>query len=299
MTRVAGRAIWTVLFCVLAFLALFSPAPRGEARVVLDEGGDYSIPAAPNVMPETRDPADLAHWIDTELLPIPQGPQPSLSAVRAQGQSGWSRFREPFPSVPVWNPPGPRRVGLQAGHWKYDEAPDELADLRSNPGTSGGGRAEWEVNLEIAQRTAALLRGAGVEVDILPTNLPIRYRAHAFVAIHADGDVSGVLNGFKVGRSGWSGIPEEDDGFAEILSQEYWAATELPRHDEQVSLRMRWYYAFNARRYAHAVAPGVPQAIIETGFLTNYSDRQLLIGDPDRAAEGIARGILRFLKVDS
>jgi len=61
---------------------------------------------------------------------------------------------------------------------------------------------------------------------------------------------------------------------------------------------MRWYYAFNARRYQHAVAPGVPQAIIETGFLTSSADRQYLIGDPDRVARGIANGILRFLQRD-
>jgi N-acetylmuramoyl-L-alanine amidase len=40
----------------------------------------------------------------------------------------------------------------------------------------------------------------------------------------------------------------------------------------------------------------VPQAIVETGFMTSASDRRILIGDPDRAARGIANGILRFLE---
>ncbi len=281
---------------MLAALVALAMAPLGEARLVLDEGGGYTILPNPSV-PE--DPEAQARWIDTEVLPLPEGPQPSLSSLRARGSSGWASFRTPFPSMPVWNPQGPKRVGLQAGHWLYDEAPNELADLRSNPGTSGGGVAEWEVTLDIAKRAAALLEAAGVQVDVLPTDIPIRYRAHAFVAIHADGDSSGVLNGYKATRSGFSGTPEVDDSFAEILSQEYSAATGLPRHDEQISLRMRWYYAFNARRYRHAVAPGVPQTIIETGFLTNYSDRRFLVGNPDLAAQGIANGVLRFLQPDS
>ena len=60
-------------------------------------------------------------------------------------------------------------------------------------------------------------------------------------------------------------------------------------------MRMLYYYAFNSRRYCHAVAPGVPQAIVETGFLTSAVDRQLLLGNPQAAAKGIANGVLEFL----
>jgi N-acetylmuramoyl-L-alanine amidase len=58
---------------------------------------------------------------------------------------------------------------------------------------------------------------------------------------------------------------------------------------------MLYYYAFNSRRYCHAVAPGVPQAIVETGFLTSAVDRQLLLGNPGAAAKGIAEGVIAFL----
>ncbi len=282
------RHIWFIV--AVAVLTLL-PA-TAKARLV--PSADCPDPTA-----QCEDPEAIAQWIDTEVLPLPEGPQQPLSWLRARGASGWASFRAPFPPVPVWNPSGPKRVGLQAGHWKYDESPDELADLRSNPGTSGGGKAEWEVTLDIAQRAALLLQEAGVEADVLSTTIPVRYRANAFVAIHADGDNSGVLSGFKATRPGFSSIPEVDDTFVEMLSQEYGAATGLDREDNQVSLRMRWYYAFNARRYRHAVAPGVPQAIIETGFLTNYFDRRLLISDPDRAARGIANGVLQFLQRQS
>ncbi len=79
------------------------------------------------------------------------------------------------------------------------------------------------------------------------------------------------------------------------LNAAYGPATGLRRDDEHVTLRMRYYYAFNSRRYCHAVAPGVPQAIVETGFLTSASDRALLLDNPDAAARGIASGVLAFL----
>ncbi|HEX2987743.1 MAG TPA: N-acetylmuramoyl-L-alanine amidase [Chloroflexota bacterium] len=282
--RLAVGAALLLLVCLLI------PPAAGARELVTPDVGTLTQTAL-----GVDDPEAIAQWIDTEAVPIPQEPQEALSTLRARGASGWSRFRTPFPKVPVWNPPCPKRVGLQAGHWLFNEAPDELADLRSNPGTSGGGKAEWEVTLDIAQRTATLLQGAGVQVDILPTTIPVRYRANAFVAIHADGDNGGALNGYKVAGSGWTGTPEADAALVDAINQEYAATTGLPRRDEQISLRMRWYYGFNARRYQHAVAPGVPQAIIETGFLTNAGDRQLLIGNPDRIAAGIAAGILDYL----
>jgi hypothetical protein len=288
-TRAESVRLAVVVGLVLLVSSLCLTAAAARELVTPDVG------ILSQATPGVEDPGAVAQWIDTEVLPIPQEAQEALSTLRARGASGWSRFREPFPKVPVWNPPGVKRVGLQAGHWLFVEAPDELADLRSNPGTSGGGKAEWEVTLDIARRTAALLQAAGVQVDILPTTIPIRYRANVFVSIHADGDTSGSLNGYKVTGSGWSGTPEADAALVDAINQEYAPATGFPRRDEQISLRMRWYYAFNARRYQHAVAPDVPQAILETGFLTNAGDRQLLIGNPDRIAAGIAGGILDFL----
>jgi N-acetylmuramoyl-L-alanine amidase len=218
-----------------------------------------------------------------------------LPAPGAPGAQNFFRsFREPLAAAPLYNPPGPKRVGLQAGHWLNDEVPPELGRLQG--GASGGGKAEWEVNLDVAQRTAALLEAEGIEVDVLPATIPPRYRAHVFVALHADGDVAGALRGFKVARPGFSSIPSIDDRLVDTLNTAYGAITGLPRDDEHISLRMRYYYAFNSRRYCHAVATGVPQAIVEMGFLTSATDRQSLIGNPDRLARGVADGITAFLQ---
>ena len=101
-----------------------------------------------------------------------------------------------------------------------------------------------------------MLEAEGVEVDVLPATIPPRYRANVFVALHADGDVAGALHGFKVARPGFSSIPGVDDRLVDTLNDVYGAVTGLPRDDEHISLRMRYYYAFNSRRYCHAVATG-------------------------------------------
>ncbi len=151
------------------------------------------------------------------------------------------------------------------------------------------------MNLDLARRTAEILEAAGVEVDILPATLPVEYKAHAFLSIHADGDATGARRGYKLGRAIWSATPEADDRLMDEISDAYGAATAMPIDPVGTSRRMTAYYAFNSRRYCHAIVPGTPSAIIEAGYLTSSFDRQVLIGDPDAAARGIATGIQRFL----
>ena len=241
-----------------------------------------------------RDYDELARLVDEEILPIPDG-QPGPLVMPA---GGWSQFGRAQPPTPVWNPPGTKRVGLQAGHYEYYDAPGELFSLRRNPGAPGGGRIEWEVTIELARATARMLEERGYEVDVLPVTVPVRYRAHAFVAIHADGSENTALRGYKLARPNFSSIPAVDDKFREIAYEAYGEVTGLPDNSDYVTGRMRNYYAFNARRYQHAVAPGVPQLIYETGFMSNWTDRQLLFNRPEVAALGIAEGISRFLERD-
>ncbi len=272
--------------------------PVVEAAPAVDQPGavpqvdDQASAAQPIAQAAAPAPAPAPDAEDeTTCAREPTGPLPRPGSPGSQGF--WDLFRAPLPAAPLWNPPGARRVGLQAGHWLTEQVPPELRGL--DQGSSGGGKAEWQVNLDLAQRTAARLEEAGVQADVLPATVPVSYRANAFLAIHADGDTSGSLHGFKVARPGFSSVPDYDDRFVDALNAAYAADTGMPRDDEHISRRMTYYYAFNSRRYCHAVAPGVPQAIIETGFLTSAVDRQLLLGDPDTAARGIADGVLAFL----
>ena len=61
---------------------------------------------------------------------------------------GWVRVPKPAVS-------GPRKVGIQAGHWRTSEAPPELRQLLEQTGPSWAGYTEWETNLDIAERVAA------------------------------------------------------------------------------------------------------------------------------------------------
>jgi N-acetylmuramoyl-L-alanine amidase len=313
-----------VLFVACAPLPLASPAPQvaPPAPVLQAEPTPATVaaadptaaPAAAPVQPEaqptvaaiapTQAPAAAVAAAPTSV-PAPtfvesnpcetgSSQQPLPAPGSAGAQDFFRSFRAPLAPSPLYSPPGERTVGLQAGHWRNDEVPPELVRLQG--GSSGDGKAEWEVNLDVARRTAALLETAGIKVDLIPATVPQRYKAHAFISLHADGDTAGVARGFKIARPGFSSVPAVDDRLVDMLNDAYGEATALPRDDEHITLRMRYYYAFNSRRFCHAVAPGVPQAIVEMGYMTSAADRRLLIGDPERLAGGLAEGIRAFLR---
>jgi N-acetylmuramoyl-L-alanine amidase-like protein len=191
-------------------------------------------------------------------------------------------------------PDGPLRVGLQAGHWKAKEAPDELENIRSN-GAYAAGVSEWQANLKVAEAAKLMLEEHGIVVDILPATVPPRYWADAFIAIHADDNDDTSVTGYKVAspspRRDRSGRAAELSG---LLEREYGEATGLPL-DPNVTRNMRGYYAFNWRRYEHSVHPMTPSAILEMGFLSNPRDRAIFWRDPERAARGLADAVLEFL----
>ena len=197
-------------------------------------------------------------------------------------------IRIPRPVVPE----GPRRVGLQVGHWKTDEVPPELRRLEAQTGTSGGGVAEWQLNLDIANRVAALLSARGYAVDVIPTLVPAHYLADVFVSLHADGDPAGTTRGFKAAHGSRRG-PHEDR-LVRTLVEEYGKATGLPQ-DGRVTRNMLGYYAFSWTRFQWSAAPHTPAAILEMGFMTSAADRAVLRQRPAGVAEGGATGLLRFL----
>lgn len=186
------------------------------------------------------------------------------------------------------------RVGLQVGHLRIEELPEDQARLRGQVGGGGGGHREVEINGAIVLRAAALLAARGVTVDILPAAVPPGYRADAFVAIHCDANGNAGLRGHKLARYRESLIPERDDALIAALGDTYAAATGLPR-DPGVSWNMTGYYAYNARRYTSVIDRQTPSAIFELGFLTHPLDRAALVGRQDLIAAALADGIMRFL----
>ncbi len=267
-------------------------------------GGGGSLPSnelsPPSSRPELTAPSasdrgdvdGLDESTQAETPPGLTAPPQEATTSRSSGSRRRSRYPGPIPTPEEWKPPeGPVRIGLQAGHWKANEAPRELSGLRDN-GTAWRGTPEWELNLAIAEETAGKLKELGYEVDVLPAVVPPSYRAHLFIAIHADGSNDPNANGYRVAtpRSDPTG---RASGFAALLEKSYGEVTSL-RPLPTVTRRMRNYYAFNFRRYEHALHPMTIGVIIETGFMTSARDRQVILSEPEKAAQGIVNAITAF-----
>ncbi len=194
-------------------------------------------------------------------------------------------------------PDGPVRVGIQVGHWKNEEVPEELENLRGNSGASAGGKFEWEVNHAIAAELEKILEEKGIVVDLLPATIPPRYYADAFVAIHADGNEDTSKSGFKAAASRRL-IGDKHEKLLTEIEQSYQEVTGLEK-DPNITRNMRGYYAFRWWRYEHALHPMTPSVILETGFLTSPEDRELIVDQPTIPAQAIANGITEYLRSEN
>lgn len=202
---------------------------------------------------------------------------------RLRGLENWQR------------PEGPWKVALQVGHWFAEQAPDEQENLRKNSGATAAGYAERDVNLDIAERTKLLLEAEGIVVDLLPVTIPPNYWADVFVSIHADGNANSAISGYKIAAPRRD-ITGKAESLVTLLQEEYEKATSLVR-DPNITSNMRGYYAFNWRRYDHSIHPMTVAAIVETGFISSPADRNIIVKNPDKAAQGIANAIFRFLEI--
>jgi hypothetical protein len=260
------------LLFALTLLAACAPAPR-------------------QATPPTARPAQVA-----SLDAPTSAPPPTLAPTSARPTSAPLPSATPLPTqlpAPTATPvPGPPRVGLQVGHWKSNELPEELERLRTSAGAYAAGVWEWELNYDIARRAEALLLAEGVLVDVLPATVPPGYLADAFVSIHADGS-PGSARGYKAATP-WR-TSRASQALLDAIDAEYGAATGLPR-DGSITRNMRGYYAFSYRRHQHAIARTTPAVILEMGFLTSAADREVMLGQPDRVARGLVEGVLRYLR---
>lgn len=203
-----------------------------------------------------------------------------------------------FFDVLTWKrPDGPLRVGIQAGHWKNNELPEELARIRGNSGTSNKQITEVQVNLNIAEEIKKILEPEGIVVDILPATVPPSYIADAFISIHADGNLNQDISGYKIAAPRWD-ISGKSNTLVQILDEEYGRTTKLTK-DPNITRNMTGYYAFSWRRFDHAIHPMTPAAIVETGFLTNPSDAKLIANNPEVPAQAVANGLIKFLKPEN
>lgn len=172
---------------------------------------------------------------------------------------------------------GPK-VGVVAGHWKYDSG-----------AVCDDGLQEVQINLDVASKVVAILQDEGYNAELLSEfdDRLTGYEADAFVSIHSDSCVFPDASGFKAARVNVSAIPEVDDALLECMIREYGKKTGLTLHENTITYDMTEYHAFLE------IHPNTPAVIIELGFLG--ADRKLLTEHSYEVALGVVRGIECFL----
>lgn len=189
---------------------------------------------------------------------------------------------------------GPVRIGLQVGHLDASAAPKELDKLRALTGATVDGVAEVDVNHAIVRALAARLRHDGFRVDVLDTTVPVRYRADLVLAVHADASPDPTREGYKSAH--FLPVRNGRDPLLKLaIDRAVLRESGLGDDDRNVSIDMLKYYAFNARRFRHALARGTPGLIVEMGYLSNARDRAYL-ERPDTVAKDLEDGILAYLR---
>jgi pSer/pThr/pTyr-binding forkhead associated (FHA) protein/N-acetylmuramoyl-L-alanine amidase len=187
-----------------------------------------------------------------------------------------------------------RKIGIQAGHGSSDSGALSC-DRQAREASITAAIAD-----QVVQYLKSRLSSRGYQVERYSGADGMQgYKAATFVALHADWcpDPSNpsIPTGYKVARyggakgSGLNGSGDASDRLASAVWNEYGRTTSLPqdRSTGHFTDNMLFYYALGN------LDPATPGAIIEMGWLSG--DLDFLLHQQDRAAIGIANGILAFL----
>lgn len=213
-----------------------------------------------------------------------------ILSAPGEGEIASSTFRTA--SQPAGGPTATPRlrplIGIVVGHWD---------DYSKDPGAvcSDTKLTELEVNQNIATLVREYLVADGYDVNLLREFDPRLngYQASALVSIHTDSCdyINNQATGFKVAAALASPNPERAARLTACLRNRYALSTSLPLHSTSVTNDMTSYHAFDE------IDPNTAAVIIEVGFLN--LDRAFLTQNPDKAARGVADGILCFLNNES
>jgi N-acetylmuramoyl-L-alanine amidase len=215
-------------------------------------------------------------WTEPGLLPggLSEKLSSALTIQRTTPQSEY----------PTTTPRASPRIGIVAGHSGNDSGAvcsDALGGIR-----------EVDINLNVASLVREDLVAQGYDVDLLAEFDPrlTGYHALALVSIHADSCeyINDQATGFKVTAAISTKYPEQAARLTTCIRTRYASVTGLQFHSGSVTGDMTNYHAFNE------ISTDTPAAIIETGFMN--LDREILTHKPEVIANGIASGILCFVR---
>lgn len=219
---------------------------------------------------------------------------PALEQASAMASSG---FPEPvLPGLPGFTPlealDGPIRIGIQPGHWRIDELPDNLARLRTSTGAAYGTLRELDLNMAVSRLLVDALNAEGYQAELVPAAIPAGYRADLFVSVHAD-------RADRPDRRGWKLSPpwrpsRRSSELAEAFSAAF-RESGLPQDHNGITANMRGYFGFSWWRYDNVLSPYTPAVLVEMGFMGNAADLARMRDQPEFYAEIMYRGIQLYL----
>lgn len=166
--------------------------------------------------------------------------------------------------------------------------------LWTNTGAEWGSIREVDINKSVVDALRPMLEAKGMRVMLVPATVPPGLRADAFVAVHVDSTNDRTRRGWKLSPP-WRSSPASRE-LAHDLSLSFDTHPSLVNDADGITVNMRGYFAFNNRRFYHAISPYTPAAIIELGFLSNSTDRALLTADPKFWAGIIAVGLEHYFQ---
>lgn len=187
---------------------------------------------------------------------------------------------------------GPIRIGIQPGHWRIDELPDEQARLRTSTGAAFGSLRELDLNLAVSRILVDRLNAAGYAAELVPAAVPAGYRADLFVSVHADRADRPDRRGWKLSPP-WRPSPESRR-LADSMTDAF-RASGLAEDVGGVTANMRGYFGFSWWRFSNTLSPYTPAVLLEMGFLGNPEDRARMRDNPSLYARILFEGIRSFL----
>lgn len=187
---------------------------------------------------------------------------------------------------------------VQIIHQKFFSQVDIVLDAGhggSDPGAVQGDVLEKEITLEITRMTKAFLKEAGYTVGITRNNdsfielgerakFANRRNAKVFVSIHCNASENPSGNGIE---TFYNSHKDSND----------YILTEMIQNAviEQTDASNR---GIKTENYTVLVRSNMPAALIEVGFITNETEKELL-QDPSyqqKLAKGISEGILQYMQ---
>ncbi|MFC2064329.1 N-acetylmuramoyl-L-alanine amidase [Chloroflexota bacterium] len=175
------------------------------------------------------------------------------------------------------------RIGIISGHWGYDSGT-----------VCPNGVTEAEVNLQIATLVQQKLSSKKIyKVDILQEydQRLNEYQGVLLISIHNDSCIisNEFTTGFKIATNPQGNNPERNQRLLNCIFDRYMKETNLTYHPGSITPDMMDYHAFRE------IDADTTAVIIETGFMSNPVDYDLLTNHPDAVATGIVNGIMCYL----